>query len=118
MYIDLSGNVVSSSSLIAGTPANGVTITSSAITRSATNGTMVIAAGSSTGALTLQAGGNNGLVVNDDGSLTISAAASFTGGGSVNTAFNTSGPTGSHANPQTWLTIKDTGGVTRYIPCF
>jgi hypothetical protein len=46
------------------------------------------------------------------------SANSFSANGSVATALTSVGPTGSHTTVQTWLTIVDSGGTTRYIPCF
>jgi len=45
-------------------------------------------------------------------------AASFSANSAVATALGSVGPTGSHTTVQTWLTFKDNGGVTRYVPCF
>lgn len=52
------------------------------------------------------------------GNIQFNNAASFSANGTVATAMSSLGPTGSHATIQTWLTIKDNGGVVRYIPCF
>lgn len=45
-------------------------------------------------------------------------AGSFSANGSVATTVTSLGPTGSHTTIQTWLTIVDSGGTTRYIPCY
>ena len=46
------------------------------------------------------------------------AAGTFTANGSVATALSSLGPSGSHTTVQEWLTITDTSGTVRYIPCF
>lgn len=45
-------------------------------------------------------------------------AASFTANGSVATALTSLGPTGSHTTVQTWFTVQDSTGATRFIPAF
>ena len=52
------------------------------------------------------------------GIFKFASAGSFSANGSVATALTSVGPTGSHTTVQTWLTIVDSGGTTRYIPCF
>lgn len=46
------------------------------------------------------------------------SANSFSSNGAVGTVLGSVGPSGSHTTVQTWLTIVDSGGTTRYIPCF
>jgi hypothetical protein len=52
------------------------------------------------------------------GILQFGSTGSFSANGGVATSLTSLGPTGSHTTVQTWLTILDSGGVTRYIPCF
>jgi hypothetical protein len=52
------------------------------------------------------------------GGVKFSNAASFSANGAVATVLGSVGPTGSHTTVQTWLTFVDSGGVTRYVPCF
>jgi hypothetical protein len=52
------------------------------------------------------------------GVIKFASAASFSANGSVATTMTSLGPTGSHTTIQTWLTIQDSGGTTRYIPCY
>jgi hypothetical protein len=53
------------------------------------------------------------------GSISLSGANSmFSTNGAVATVLGSIGPTGSHTTVQTWLTIVDNTGTTRYIPCF
>lgn len=50
--------------------------------------------------------------------LKLGSSGMFTANGTVATAMSSLGPTGSHPTIQTWLTITDSGGTVRYIPCF
>lgn len=50
--------------------------------------------------------------------IKLSNAASFSANGSVATVLGSLGPVGSHTAVQNWLTFQDSGGVTRYVPCF
>lgn len=52
------------------------------------------------------------------GLLKMGNSASFTANGSVATALTSVGPAGANTAVQEWLTIKNSAGVTRYIPCF
>lgn len=69
-------------------------------------------AGSSTGSVQLTTPATSG------GQLQFNSAGSFSANGAVATALTSIGPTGSHTTVQTWLTIVDNTGATRYIPCF
>lgn len=60
----------------------------------------------------MQINGNGQIIQYND-----SHSFSATGSVSINPIGST-GPTGSHANVQTWLTIIDNSGATRYIPCY
>lgn len=76
-------------------------VSSSTITTSTlTNGSGLLTLGSSTG--TIKFGGSG----------------AFTANGAVATALSSVGPTGSHTTVQEWLTITDSAGTVRYIPCF
>jgi hypothetical protein len=57
-------------------------------------------------------------VGNGSAALEFTGSAQWTANGSVATALSNIGPTGSHTTVQTWFTVKDSGGVTRYIPAF
>ena len=52
------------------------------------------------------------------GLIKFGSAGSFSANNTVATVLGSVGPTGSHTTVQTWLTIVDSGGTTRYIPCF
>lgn len=52
------------------------------------------------------------------GLLQAGTAACFSANAAVATVLGSVGPTGAATTVQKWLTIKDNGGVTRYIPCF
>jgi hypothetical protein len=45
-------------------------------------------------------------------------AGSLAANGAVATSLGSVGPTGSHTTVQEWLTVKGSGGATRYIPAF
>jgi hypothetical protein len=60
----------------------------------------------------------SGGTVGTTSSVKFSSTGMFSANGSVATALTSVGPTGSHATVQTWLTIRDNTGTTRYIPCF
>ena len=76
-----------------------------------------ISCGSGVGNLQFSMGANLALVLNSSGVVKFGSP-SFTANGSVATAMSSLGPTGSHATIQEWLTIQDSGGTVRYIPCF
>jgi len=50
--------------------------------------------------------------------IKFSGAPNFSANGAVATALTNVGPVGSNTTVQTWLTIEDNTGATRYIPCF
>lgn len=52
------------------------------------------------------------------GIVKFTAAGSFSANAAVATVLGSVGPTGAQTTVQKWLTIKDDGGTTRYIPCF
>jgi hypothetical protein len=116
-YVKKTGEVVSAVACIAGTEALGTKITSGGLSRIPTSGALVVAAGTVSGVLQLQAGGNTGLQINADGSLQVSSA-SIASNGSVAWSLGSVGPAGSHAAPQGALTFKDNLGTTRYVPFF
>ena len=51
-------------------------------------------------------------------SLKMGSAGMFTANGAVATVLGSLGPTGASTTVTKWLTIIDSGGTTRYIPCF
>jgi hypothetical protein len=55
--------------------------------------------------------------VTNDGFVQLNTP-SFSANGAVVTTLTGVGPTGAHTTVQEWLTIKNAGGTTRYIPCF
>lgn len=52
------------------------------------------------------------------GLFKFSSAGSFTANSTTATVLGSLGPAGANTTVQKWLTIKDDGGTTRYIPCF
>lgn len=50
--------------------------------------------------------------------LQLNSGNSFSAPAAVATVLGVIGPAGSHTTVQTWLTILDSGGATRYLPCF
>lgn len=52
------------------------------------------------------------------GLLQLGNTASFSADGTVATVLGSLGPAGSNTTVQEWLTIKNSAGTTRYIPCF
>lgn len=58
------------------------------------------------------------LIAQTAGTVKFNNAASFSANGAVATVLGSIGPTGSHTTVQTWFTIVDSGGTTRYIPAF
>ena len=73
---------------------------------------------STAGSNILQAAPNGAMIIAPKGTLQINNATQFSTNGAVATALTSVGPTGSHTTVQTWLTILDNTGATRYIPCF
>lgn len=70
---------------------------------------------SATGTLTL---GDTAQTVNiATGTLKVGAS-QMTANGSVATAMSSLGPAGSHTTIQEWLTVTNSAGTVRYIPCF
>lgn len=95
------------------------------------NGTTQVKVTDTSGATNLlQLTGGNGTAANvstSNGDLGLNSqtgfieflnANSFSATGAISTALTALGPTGSHTTVQTWLVIKDNGGVKRYVPCF
>jgi hypothetical protein len=62
------------------------------------------------GLLTLMSGGT--------GAVKLASTGAWSANGAVATALSNVGPTGSHTTVQEWLTITNSSGVVRYIPCF
>lgn len=52
------------------------------------------------------------------GNMQFGNAASFSANASTATVLTSVGPAGAHTTVQEWLKIKNSSGVTRYIPCF
>jgi hypothetical protein len=75
------------------------------------SGSLVIQ-GSTSGSVTLTTPAASG------GLVQFSSGGSFSANGSVATVLGSIGPVGSHTTVQTWLTIVDNTGATRYIPAF
>ena len=72
------------------------------------------------GANALQLSNGSALIVFGTGTETFEfgSSAAFTANGSVATSLGSVGPTGASTTVQKWLTFKDSGGTTRYVPCF
>jgi hypothetical protein len=84
-------------------------------------GTLTIPSGSMLGfSSTTQASGAQDTVLarGSAGVFKFASANSFSANGSVATTMTSLGPTGSHTTIQTWLTIQDSTGAVRYIPCY
>ena len=58
-----------------------------------------------------------GLTIRGDGLIQPNSP-SFTANGSVATTMTSLGPAGASTTITKWLTIKDDGGTTRFIPCY
>jgi hypothetical protein len=61
---------------------------------------------------------NLALTSQGNGVVKFGSSSMFTANGAVGTSMTSVGPTGSHTTVQTWLTIVDNTGTTRYIPCY
>lgn len=58
------------------------------------------------------------LQLNPSGGAVQLGSGAFTANGTTSISLTALAPSGAHATVQEWLTIKDAGGTTRYIPCF
>ena len=65
-----------------------------------------------------QVNGASQFAIDKTGITYFSGSGAFSANGSVATVLGSLGPAGSHTTVQTWLTFVDSGGVTRYVPCF
>jgi len=85
-------------------------------------GLLTIGAGGSIGftstAGNAQSGADTVLQRGAAGIFQFGSSASFSANATVATVLGSLGPSGASTTVQKWLTIKDDGGVTRYIPCF
>lgn len=61
---------------------------------------------------------NLALLPQGTGKVAFANAGSFSANSTTATVLGSLGPAGAHTTVQTWLTIVDNGGTTRYIPCF
>jgi hypothetical protein len=111
-------------SLFASPPAIGGTAAAAGkfTTLSTTNNTLDDGSGNITATGNISAGASGVIsaaqyVGHSAGSVQFGPA-SFTANGSTSLSLTALGPSGAHATVQEWLTIKDSGGTTRYIPCF
>jgi hypothetical protein len=86
---------------------------------SATPATLVLrsTAGGCTVNVTWTAGSAQAITLGGTGALKVGAA-QMTANGAIATALSSVGPTGSHTTVQEWLTITNSSGTVRYIPCF
>ena len=91
------------------TPSTNVGTPSLSVTGNATDIPMAIDT-KGAGLLTLQAGAT--------GAIKFGSTGSWTANGSVATGLTSVGPTGSHTTVQEWLTVTNSSGTVRYIPCF
>lgn len=124
--VGTTGGTVTLAGATSGSAAIFASATGSVLTtNNAFNSTSVLtsgAVGTVSGQLTLN-GSTSGSVAlttpaSSAGLLQFASAGSFSANGAVATALTAVGPVGSHTTVQTWLTIVDNGGVTRWIPCF
>lgn len=68
---------------------------------------------------TANASGTNALALSIDNTQILNlGTAGFTANGAVATTMTSLGPSGSHGTIQEWLTVKDVGGTTRWIPAY
>lgn len=78
--------------------------------------------GGNTGSISIFGGTSGAVILTtpavSTGALQFASTGSFSANGAVATSLTGVGPTGSHTTVQTWLTILDNTGITRYIPCF
>lgn len=86
----------------------------------ATNVTYLRAGAASRKVVLYDSGYNEIISVTDAGTppVAFATAASWTANGTVATTMTSLGPTGAHTTIQKWLTIKDNGGNTYYIPAY
>lgn len=68
--------------------------------------------------ISLQTNSIAALIIDTSQIVEFASANSFSTPASVATSLGSIGPVGSHTTVQTWLTVKDNSGTTRYIPCF
>lgn len=93
-------------------------VTQFSITHTASSTQYISVTGSNGGAPVLTTTGGDLSIQSNSGNIQFGNSGSFTASGAVATVLGSIGPTGSHTTVQTWLTIKDSGGTVRYIPCF
>jgi hypothetical protein len=125
--LTLAGQTSGSTSLSCSTTGSTLQLASGNLTISSggnlvTNGTLSSGTIGTTGSLTLSGTTSGSVVITTPsvsaGLVQFGSAGSFSANGAVATALTSVGPVGSHTTVQTWLTIVDNGGVTRWIPCF
>lgn len=88
------------------------------ITHTASSNRYIQVTGSNGGAPSMTTSAGDLAIGSASGIIQFMSSGSFSANGSVATSLGSVGPTGSNTTVQTWLTFKDSGGTTRYIPCF
>lgn len=66
----------------------------------------------------IAAGATKRLEIDQTGVVQLHQTAAFAANGTVATTLTAVGPTGANTTVQEWLKIKNSAGVTRYIPCY
>lgn len=85
-------------------------------TPSASN--VVSMTGSNGGAPSLSTSGGNLALKSATGLIQFGSSGSFTANSTKAMSLGSTGPSAANATPQEWLTVVDSAGTTRYIPCF
>lgn len=78
------------------------------------NGTELVFYPIANGGLT----GAEAIRILNGGNVKFTNSANFTANGTKAMSLGSTGPSAANASPQEWLTIVDSGGTTRYVPCF
>jgi hypothetical protein len=68
--------------------------------------------------ISFRIGANDHIRLSENLPISIKNTQSYSANGAVATVLGSVGPAGASTTVQKWLTIRDDGGVTRYIPCF
>lgn len=88
------------------------------VTATASASNILQMTGSNGGAPSITTSGGNLSLQSAAGLIQFGSAGSFTANGAVATVLGSVGATGSHTTVQEWLTFVNSGGTTRYVPCF
>lgn len=109
---------VQSASGAANTAGTDFTIAGSKSTGNQAGGSIVFQIAKSGGGGTTQNTLAEVFRIASTGIIKFSNASSFSANGTVACTMTSLGPAGSHTTIQTWLTIVDSAGTTRYVPCY